>query len=139
MAETKPFVIHEEECANEGWEDPSLGSVTWRTLLSGDRSPTSALTVGVVEIGPRHSETSFPHRHAPPEVYFVLAGEGVVTLAGTEHAVRAGSAVFIPGNVWHATRNMGPGVLRMLYAFPVDSFADVRYEFPAPAGGGETA
>lgn len=138
MPKSQPVVVHTESCEIEGWDDPVLGAVTWRTLLSGDRTPTAGLTVGVVDIGAGHGERSFPHRHAPAEVYFVLAGEGVVTIDGKAYPVHAGSAVFIPGNAWHATRNTGPEVLRMLYAFPVDAFADVHYEFPASAGDDAT-
>ena len=46
-----------------------------------------------------------------------------------EHRLRAGSSVFIPGNVWHGARNTGTNVLRLLYVFATDSFADVYYEF----------
>lgn len=37
--------------------------------------------------------------------------------------------MFIPGNVWHGARNTGTNVLRLLYVFATDSFADVYYEF----------
>ena len=53
---------------------------------------------------------------------------------GIDHAVRAGCAVFIPGNAWHGTRNTGSEVLRLLYVFAVDSIADVTYVFPDGAG-----
>ena len=133
MRQLKPVVVQEESCALDGWDDPTIGKVMWRTLLSGDRTPTAGITVGVAEIGPGHSETSFPHRHEPAEVYYFLAGEGVVTIDGSDHPVRAGSTVFIPGNAWHATRNTGHEELRLLYAFAVDSFAQVAYEFPDPS------
>lgn len=65
---------------------------------------------------------------------FVVHEQGVVHLDGVEHAVRAGTSVFIPGGVWHGARNTGPGDLRLLYVFAADAFADVRYEFdPHPA------
>ena len=138
MSEIQPVVVHEEACEVEGWDDPVMGKVIWRTLLSGDRTPTSHLTVGVAEIGPGNSNAYHPHRHQPPEVYYILSGEGVVTIAGVDHAVRPGATVFIPGNAWHGTRNTGSETLRLLYAFAVDSFADVAYEFPV-AGDGPSA
>ena len=130
MQGTRPVVIYETDCALEGWDDPVMGRVIWRTLLSGDRTPTAKLTVGIAEVGP-DAHDFHPHRHAPPEVYHILAGEGVVTVAGTDHPVRAGATVFIPANAWHGTRNTGREPLRLLYVFAVDSFADVVYEFPA--------
>jgi mannose-6-phosphate isomerase-like protein (cupin superfamily) len=59
----------------------------------------------------------------------MLSGRGVVTLAGAEHAVTAGSAVFITGDVEHGNRNSGRTVLRFLYAFAADSFSDIVYRF----------
>lgn len=129
MSNAKPVVVDENSCEIEGWSDPVRGAVTWRTLLSADRTPTSNMTVGVAEIAPGAPDRIFPHRHQPPEVYYILAGEGVVTIEGIDHPVRPGSTVFIPGDAWHSTRNTGPAVLRLLYLFAVDSFADVRYTF----------
>jgi quercetin dioxygenase-like cupin family protein len=49
-----------------------------------------------------------------------------------EHGLRPGSAVFIPGGAEHGVRNTGAGILRLLYAFAADSFAEVEYEFSSP-------
>ena len=126
------FVVHEQGVDREGWDDAIRGKVEWSTLLSGDRSPTSQLTLGVAELGPGQPAPFLPHRHAQAEAYYVLSGEGVVHLDGVEHAVRAGSSVFIPGGVWHGARNSGSGELRLLYVFAADSFSDVHYDFPPP-------
>ena len=77
----------------------------WRTLLSADRTPTEALTMGVAELAPGTAHDPPPHRHAQPEAYYVLEGEGVVTISGEEHRVGAGSAVFIPGGAVHCVLN----------------------------------
>jgi mannose-6-phosphate isomerase-like protein (cupin superfamily) len=130
MPESDPFVIHEEQCAFEGWDDPQRGRVQWRTLISSDRTPTGDMTLGVVEIGPGRPELSYPHRHADAEAYYVLSGSGVVTIDGTEHPVLPGTALYIPGDCEHGVRNTGTGVLRILYVFAVDSFGEIRYEFP---------
>jgi len=130
MAKNEPLVIHENECAFEGGDEPAPGRVRWRTLLSSDRTPTDTLTLGVAELDRGEARDFRPHRHAQPEAYYVLAGEGVVSLAGTEHRVRPGTTVFIPGNIAHGARNTGSEVLRLLYVFPADSFGQIRYEFP---------
>ena len=44
------------------------------------------------------------HRHAPAEVYYLVAGAGLMSLDGCEIPVRAGSAVFIPSMAEHGIR-----------------------------------
>lgn len=130
MAKSEAFVIHEDECAVEGSQQAALGAVRWRTLISADRTPTDALTVGVAEIEVGESKSFRPHRHAQAEVYYILSGEGTVTISGADHPVRPGSAVFIPGGAAHGARNTGAQLLRLLYVFPARSFAEIHYEFP---------
>ena len=65
------------------------------------------------------------------ELYFLLEGEAVVTIDGAEFPVAAGACVFIPGDAEHGIRNAGTGIVRFLYVFPTDSFADVAYRFTA--------
>ena len=122
-------VVHEADCELEGWDDAIRGTIVWRTLLSGDRTPTSQLTLGVTEVGRGQPYPFIPHRHAQAEIYYVLSGEGVVSIDGIEQPLRAGSSVFIPGNIWHGARNTGDDVLRLLYVFATDSFSDVEYVF----------
>lgn len=69
------------------------------------------------------------HRHPEPEVYYILAGEGIVLIDGTEYPVREGTAVFIPGNAEHGMKNTGTVTLSLLYIFPTDSFSGVKYEY----------
>ena len=128
----RPIVVHEEDAELESWGDAARGAVRWRTLLSGDRTASAALTLGVAELPPG-ADAPRPHRHAPPEAYYILEGTGVVEIDGREHAVRTGSAVFLPAGASHCLRNTGPGSLRLVYVFPVDSFEDVEYVFPDEA------
>lgn len=130
--QTRPIVVHEKDVQFEGREDASHGGVTWRTLLSGDRTPTSQLTLGVAEV-PAGEETPRIHRHAAAEAYYVLEGIGVVEIDGSAHRVEKGSAVFLPGDSLHRLRNTGSVPLRLVYVFPVDAFEDVVYVFPEEA------
>ena len=130
----EPVVANEADVEVERWADAARGPVVWRTLFSGDRTPTSALTVGVAELPPGVDEADPAHRHEPPEVYFILDGEGVVEIDGVRTPVRTNSAVFIPGLAAHRLLNTGSTTLRLLYAFAVDSFADVTYLFPGEPG-----
>lgn len=139
MERPRSVVVHEDACPLEGWDDALRGKVVWRTLLSGDRTPTAQLTLGVTELGPGQPSPFHPHRHAQSEIYYVLSGEGIVYIDGEEHPLRAGTGVFIRGDAWHGARNTGCEPLRLLYVFAADSFADVHYQFPAAPAGGRPA
>ena len=122
-------VIREHDVAVERWDDPAKGTVRWRTLFSGDRTPTDSLTCGIAELPPNDAGPSGLHRHAPAELYYILEGDGILTIDGTQYPVSTGSAAFIPGNSEHGLRNTGDRTLRLLYSFAVDSFDQVEYHF----------
>ena len=128
MDDIRAHIAHERDIEVEGWG----GIVSWRTLISADRTPTVGLTAGTADIEPGATVDGALHHHAPHELYYFLAGCGHVHIDGEEHPVEAGSVVFVPGGTPHFVRNTGDEVLRLLYTFPVDSFTDVEYEFPDP-------
>ncbi|NIQ97329.1 MAG: cupin domain-containing protein [Desulfuromonadales bacterium] len=132
MRDRRPVVVREEECETESWDDPACEDVRWRTLLSGDRTPTDSLTLGVLEIDAGVSRELLRHSHEQVEVYYVLQGEGVLTVGPSEYPVRSGSAAYVPGNERHGVRNTGTVQLRILYVFRSDSFSQVRYKFERP-------
>lgn len=118
------------DCETESWRDESTGHVDWWTLFSADRTPTSALTVGVAEVPVGAPRPDRGHTHEQAEVYFFLSGTGEVVVEGESTPVVAGDAVFIPGNVEHMSVNTGDVPLRLLYFFATDSFQDIIYKFP---------
>lgn len=120
------LVLQEEGRPVEGWHD-ERGRLTWRPMFSADSTPTDQLVTGVAEL----EQDGFLalHRHEQAETYYVLAGEGIATLAGAEHPVRSGSTVFIPGSAEHGIRNTGTAKLRFFYALAADDFTDVEYVF----------
>jgi mannose-6-phosphate isomerase-like protein (cupin superfamily) len=126
-----PFVVHEQDCPLERWEDVGGGLDTWRTLVSADRTPTHHLTVGVVDIAclPDGVAPEPRHRHDPAETYYVISGEGFVEIGDEISAVRTGNAAYIPGGCWHRAWSEHREGMRILYTFPVDSFTEVAYEF----------
>jgi mannose-6-phosphate isomerase-like protein (cupin superfamily) len=125
----QPLVLDEANLPQDRWDDPVRGRISWATLFSQGRTPTEGVTCGVAELGP--GEWLGLHRHTPPEVYYVFAGAGILSLDGCEIPVKAGSAVFIPGMVEHGIRQSGTEPLRWFYGFPVDSFQSVEYLFSA--------
>ena len=53
-------------------------------------------------------ESMRPHIHTvPEEIYYVLDGEGMMTLGKDRIAISKGMAIFIPPNVAHAPSNTG--------------------------------
>jgi quercetin dioxygenase-like cupin family protein len=130
-----PFVLDPAEVPEEAWLDPAKGLVTWRTLLSADRTSSEGLTLGIAEVTEPADGVTRVHRHLQAESYHVLAGHGVIQIDGAEHPLAPGTTAFIPGGVWHGARAVGRDPLRLLYVFAADSFADIVYEFPPEAGG----
>ena len=61
----------------------------------------------------------------------MLSGEGMLSVDGRDHTVRAGTAAYIPGNSEHAIRNTGKDQLRFFYVFAVGSFEEIEYFFTA--------
>ncbi|KAK5115352.1 hypothetical protein LTR62_001552 [Meristemomyces frigidus] len=97
---------------NEGYNDREHGKITWKIIISSDRTPTNSLTAGIATCKPKRERrpTSCggniaPHRHWQAKTCFFLSGEGVVNVDLIEYEVKAGSVVFIPGNAEHSVRN----------------------------------
>jgi mannose-6-phosphate isomerase-like protein (cupin superfamily) len=126
MPPTQPVLRREDEVAEESWND-ARGRLSFRTLIDGDETPTDALTFGTATL--KHGEWLAPHRHAQPEIYFILSGSGAMTIDGVRHEVSSGTGIFIPGNAEHGISNLGPYPLKFLYAFAVNGFSEVVYVF----------
>jgi len=124
-------VLSETDVERETWADPVRGDVGFRTIFGGDTT-TSEFTAGVTDLEP--GGWLGHHRHRPAEIYYVLGGEGTLTIDGEDHAVTAGTAAYIPGNSEHGIRNTGDGPLRFFYVFAVGSFAEIEYRFTAQSG-----
>ncbi|MBD3677780.1 MAG: cupin domain-containing protein [Rhodobacteraceae bacterium] len=124
------FTVDSAVLSLEGGTDPAFGTVQWRTLISGDRTPSTGLVLGVAEFGAYG--TLLPHRHAPEEFYFCLSGDGVVTIEGTPHPITPGVAIYIPAEAEHGVV-AGTEGLTFVYGFARNSFGEVDYRFSAPA------
>jgi quercetin dioxygenase-like cupin family protein len=127
MSTAKAYVSHLSAAPLDRWNDPRRGKLSWRTLLSAGMTPTDSLTAGVAEFEPGGALNL--HRHAAAEIYFILEGEGIVSIDGHDHAVAPGSIAFIPGGAPHGVRNSGGRTLKLFYAFAKSSFGEVEYEF----------
>ena len=126
---TTGLVVNLNKTRVEKFDNPTHGDVTWRTLFSSDKTPTSDVLLGVADFTP-HGVLSL-HRHVPAEFYLCLSGSGVVTIDQVDHPISTGSAVFVPANAEHGVLAGARG-LSIAYGFAQDSFSDIDYVFSAP-------
>ena len=109
-------------------------SLAWQSLFSSPSTSTNSLTSGLLTLPPAPKGRLALHRHSQAEMYYILAGQGTVTISGKEHHVGPGDALFIPGDAEHGTVNTGQEEMRWLYVFATDSFRDVVYRYSSPNG-----
>ncbi|MDA1127819.1 MAG: cupin domain-containing protein [Chloroflexi bacterium] len=74
-----------------------------RVISLDDNPPTCTMSYSVIEPGKTSSHHIHPWEH---EVY-VMEGSGTLICDGKEYPVKAGDAMYIPGNVDHYTLNDG--------------------------------
>lgn len=73
------------------------------------------------QIGPEH------YHDTEVEVYYCLKGKGSVTIDGEENILEPGSALYIPPNVKHETKNIGDEDFEFLGIFaPCMNFDNIR-------------
>lgn len=121
------MMVHENDVEPESWNDATRGTLTFRTLLGGPTSRTGLFTAGVADLEP--GGWLGVHSHEQAEIYHLFQGELLLQLDGTEHLLRAGSAVFIPGGATHGVRNAGSAPARLFYTLAAGSFDEVEYVF----------
>lgn len=128
---TKPIILppnYTTTTPPESFPNPSHGTITWHTLFSTPQTPSSDLSAGIALCPPGTGHLC-PHRHQQAEIYYIIEGEGEVTIDGVAERVTKGSSVFIPSDAKHGIVNVGSRDLRWLYVFPTGSFGDVVYRF----------
>ena len=114
---------------HEGETPRERSTCGWRDLLISrqDKDQKVAAWAHAVDI-----DGAREHYHKrSTELYYVLEGEGTVTLDGVEHSVRKGSNVHIPPGVIHGAR----GRVRVLVV-GIPDIADDDLFFPETASSG---
>lgn len=134
MRRTAAIRIDAQDCAPARWDDPARGTLSWRTLISGEATPTETLVCGIAEVQP--GETLALHRHAEPEVYFGIEGEGIMQIDGVPHRLAPGVALYIPSMAEHGVP-CATQAMRWFYTFARDRFDQIQYHFSHedPAAG----
>ena len=114
----------------ESWDDPELqrdSGVRWKLLISGERTPSAELTMGIAEILP--GATLGLHRHAHAETYYITGGSGRITVDGVESEIGPGAAIYIPPNAQHTASCDSDTPLKFIFTFPCDRFDEVVYRY----------
>jgi quercetin dioxygenase-like cupin family protein len=127
QTQNMPISVDEATLPDQRWEDPTRGTIRFRTLISAPDTQTHSLVCGVAMLAT--GETFVLHSHAHPEVYFGLEGEGEVIIDGRHHRLAPGIAIFIPGGAVHGIP-VATSPLKWFYTFAADSFAEIVYRFP---------
>ena len=109
----------------EPGEEDREDVIRWRTLLSGDNTPTEGISMGTLEIPPGAALDA--HHHSPLEVYYLISGEGLLLCGDTVKHVRAGDVIYIPANQVHGIKNISDHTLALVWMFPTDTWSEIEY------------
>lgn len=83
-------------------------------LASSRTSDAEFLTTTLVEIKPEGEQRI--HSHIPEQVYFILEGQGLMTVADETAQVNPGDCIFIPSEAPHGLKNNGKELLKYFSA-----------------------
>ena len=95
----------------DGIEFRGLGALVKRVIYP-ELTGVQGATLAVVYINP--GEEIVLHHHPEEELYYIISGEGTVTLDDEEHPIGPGTAVYIAGNRVHGQRPTGNEPLIMV-------------------------
>lgn len=91
------------------------GGVATRPLITRANSPTSRITTGITEFPP--GEGARMHTHNCDEQVTILAGEGLVEIAGNTTAVGLHDTTYILAGQPHRFENTGGGPMSILWIY----------------------
>lgn len=89
---------------NEGQAFKGVGGLVLR-LIHPEVNGSDQLGMGIVYVHP--GEELPPHKHSNEEGYFIISGEGIMTIDGTEITLEKNMAVYMPAGSTHYTKNTG--------------------------------
>lgn len=131
MSEIKPIVIpasYMTVAPKEAFDSQDHGIVSWHTVLSNPKTPSSDMCCGIGILPPGEGHLC-AHRHTQAEIYYITEGKGIVTIDGVSYNVSKGATVFIPGDAEHEIKNSSDAELCWFYVFPTDDFNKIVYRF----------
>jgi mannose-6-phosphate isomerase-like protein (cupin superfamily) len=89
-------------------------NITSYLLVSEQMCGSKNLTTTIVEMQPEGVQKV--HSHGPEQMYYLLEGEGAITVGNETEIVHAGDCIFIPSNTPHGLENTGASLLRYFSA-----------------------
>ena len=98
-----------------------MPDMAWAELVPGVRvrrlvDDANGLVMGELEIEPGHE---LPwHRHNVQEGVIIMAGRGEGAMPETVIELGPGQGALFPAETAHRMRNVGEGVLRLVFSFP---------------------
>ena len=92
-------------------EELTFGSTTILVRTSAEDSGGS---ITVLEEGPPMLDTPLHVHSKEDELFYVIEGEHIVTRGYEEFRIGPAEAIFLPREIPHAQRRVGPGVGRQL-------------------------
>ncbi len=105
-------------------QNPGL---TYKLLIDASNAETDGFSFGILRL--ESGASLLPHHHDPQESYFILEGEGLMHLNGSEQAVGPGSVVYVPRCHRHGITNTGSKPLVFIWTFPTDTWSEVEYYY----------
>jgi mannose-6-phosphate isomerase-like protein (cupin superfamily) len=78
-----------------------------------------SMSAGIYVLGPGEQDMQEPHRQ--DELYFVVRGEGRITVADEDAEVRTGSTIFVAANVPHHFHSIGRELTLLVFFAPPES------------------
>ena len=84
-----------------------------RPLIDRTSSGITQCSLAEEILPPGHSVTPHHHRQLE-EIYYIVAGRGVMTVGSEHHEVGPGDAVFIPRKHRHSLENTGTEPMRIV-------------------------
>ena len=82
-------------------------------LISEDTCGAEAFTAGILVVRP--GGQSCLDRHEVQELYYIIGGRGIVTVADVPNRVEAGEMVFLPAKATHHIVNDGDQPLKIVW------------------------
>ena len=91
-----------------------LSMLTSWMLISPRNTKSKNLSLQISEV-PAGSGQPI-HNHEPEQCYYIIKGNGLMTIEDEFREVKAGDAIFIPSNLKHGIKNTGNDTLEYLTA-----------------------
>jgi len=110
------YVVRLSEGVERREEDGKLFRIS---MIRPENVGSKKLKMGVLMLNPRESYGGPLHRHPYEEAYYVLCGKGRQRMEDEEFEVEKNTAIYIPADMVHSTKNTGDEPLWILFVVPI--------------------